>query len=418
MVIATNPEPTKPTTRSAAVQNASDPKLQSPSAAPGFSSVSRTPLVPESVLKRHGAYCAIDTRFRAAARLQAAIWLKAQNIRTAADDRAANSGHSFLGSILSTEAARAGKNFLSGNIFRLALREWLLCEDDAAIDPERLFGNALSSAPLCFSLFGPMALDLKLATSVFRELLPGFVHKIEQISFEHSPGRRNDRFLSDRTAFDLAVRVITPDGEPGTIFIEVKYSESMEGPAARMRDRYNEASRQVRLYRDPDSAILRSLAVEQLWREGMLAQLAVDNGVTPRAVFMAIGPRLNRRVQAAFRVYEAELIDADKREADRVAFAPLTLEAVIEAIAVAGASDLAQALWGRYCDFDQVYRLSMQELAGDGPVSSAPHSRANARNASQPALPPARRQVSSRGITRSALPAKARTSRSSKQAVR
>jgi hypothetical protein len=132
------------------------------------------------------------------------------------------------------------RKFWNGShIHRLALREWLLCEDDAAIDPERLFGNALSSVPLCFSLFGPMALDLELATSVFRDLLPGFVHEVEQIIFEHSPGRRNERFLSDRTAFDLAVRVITPDGEPGTIFIEVKYSESMEGPAARMRDRYN-----------------------------------------------------------------------------------------------------------------------------------------------------------------------------------
>ncbi|MFX8106702.1 hypothetical protein ABTK92_20750, partial [Acinetobacter baumannii] len=79
---------------------------------------------------------------------------------------------------------------------------------------------------------------------------------------------------------------------------------------------------------------------------------------------MVIGPRLNRRVQAAFRVYEAELLDADQREPDRVAFAPLTLETVIEAVAAAGAPDLAQALWGRYCDLDQVYRLSMQEFAG------------------------------------------------------
>lgn len=390
-----------------------------PEAAPissSFTQPPRAPLVPDSVLKRHGAYCAIDTRFRAAARLQQAIWLKEQNIATAADDHSARNIHSFLGSVLSADAARAGKNFLTENIYRLALREWLLCEDDAAIDPERLFGNALSSMPLVFNLFGPLALDLKLATSVFRELLPGFVHKVEQIIFEHSPGRRNDRFLSDRTAFDLAVRVITPDGEPGTIFCEAKLSESMEGPAARMRDRYNEAAKAVRLYRDPDSAILRSVAIEQLWREHMLAQLAVDNDVTPRAVFMAIGPRLNRRVQAAFRVYEAELIDAD--QPDRVAFAPLTLEAVIEAIAVAGVSELAQALWGRYCDFDRVYQLSMQELAGDGPTSSVTRSRANARNATQPALPPARRQISSQGRTRKPHPAKARTSGSSKQAVR
>lgn len=329
---------------------------------PTFRQFTRTPLIPEAVLKRHGAYCAIDTRFRAAARLQQALWLKEQNIPTLADG--STKPHSFLGTILSADAAHAGKNFLSPEVHRLALQEWLLCEEDAAIDPERLFGNALSSMPLAFSLFGPLALNTKLATTVFRNLLPDFVQSVQRIIFEHSPGRRNSRFLADRTAFDLAVHVTTPDGEPATIFIEVKFSESMEGPAARMRDRYNEASSQVRLYRDPDSAILRSLAIEQLWREHMLAQFAVDQEITSRAVFMVIGPRLNRRVQAAFRVYEAELLDADQREPDRVAFAPLTLETVIEAVAAAGAPDLAQALWGRYCDLDQVYRLSMQEFAG------------------------------------------------------
>lgn len=359
---------------------------------PQFRQLTRTPLVPETVLKRHSAYCAIDTRFRAAARLQQALWLKNQNIPALADDR--TKSHSFLGTILTPDATRAGKNFLSPEIHRLALHEWLLCEDDAAIDPERLFGNALSSMPLVFNLFGPLALNTELATAVFRILLPDFVHSVQRIIFEHSPGRRSDRFLTDRTAFDLAIHVTTPDGEPSIVYTELKLSESMDSSAARMRDRYNEASSQVRLYRDPDSAILRSLAIEQLWREHMLAQLAVDQGITSRAVFMAIGPRLNRRVQAAFRVYESELIGIDQREPHRVAFAPLTLETVIEAIAAAGASDLAQALWGRYCDLDQVYRLSMQEFAGDNVEPPSPLS-TNTTPASTPALPPARRRMSS-----------------------
>lgn len=342
--------------------------LASP-ASPPFRQLTRVPLVPEAVLKRHSAYCAIDTRFRAAARFQQALWLKDQDIPTVADVSA--KPHSFLGAILSSEAARAGKNFVSPDVHRLALQEWLLCEEDAAIDPDRLFGNALSSMPLVFNLFGPLALNIELATAVFRVLLPDFVHSVQRIIFEHSPGRRKESFLADRTAFDLAIHVTTLDGETGTIFAEVKFSESMDGPAARMRDRYNEAASQVRLYHEPDSAILRSLAIEQLFREHMLGQLCVDQGITSRAIFMAIGPRLNRRVQAAFRVYEAELLDADQRDDDRVAFAPLTLETMIEAIATAGAADLAQALWGRYCDLDQVYRLSMQEFTGGNDVRSA-----------------------------------------------
>lgn len=357
---------------------------------PTFIQLARTPLVPERVLKSYGAYCAIDTRFRAGARLLQCLWLRENGISSALSAENAFPYDSF-GSVLSAEAARSGKNFFSEDIHHLALQEWLLCEEGAAIDDERLFGNALSSMPLIFNLFGPLALDLKLATVVFRVLLPDFVRDVERLAFETSPGRRSDRFLADRSSFDLAAYVQTTDGHKATIYIEMKYSESMEGPAARMRDRYNEASHQVRLYRDPDAPILRSLALEQLWREGMMAQLAVDNGVTPRALFMAIGPRLNRRVQAAFRVYHSELLDVDNLESDRVPFVPLTLETVIEAIATAGAIEHAQALWSRYCDFERIYRLSLEELTGI--PSSQP--KQNHHSTDAPALPQARRPIGS-----------------------
>jgi integrase len=136
-----------------------------------------------------------------------------------------------------------------------------MCEPDAAYDSERLFNNSLSSTPLCFSLFGPMVRDLNLATSVFRTLLgDDFVERVEKFSFETAPlGRRSAAGLMDRTAFDLAVHIVSADGQRGTIFIEVKYSESMEGPAARMRDRYNEASKEVRLTTDDVLAVLKPI---------------------------------------------------------------------------------------------------------------------------------------------------------------
>jgi hypothetical protein len=230
--------------------------------------------------------------------------------------------------------------------------------------------------PLTFNLFGPMVLDLDLATAVFRQLLPEFVHQVTGFIFEHSPGRHQEHLLNDGSACDVAVRVVTPDGDEATIFIEVKYSEDMTGPAARLRDRYDEVSRASGLFVDPDSKLLRSLALEQLWREHMLAQLAVDQGVTPRAMFVAIGPRLNRRAMAAFRVYENELIPVDDQGDNRVRFQALTLEAVIEALATAGAEPIARELWRRYADFERVYRLSMEEFAesdsGDGNSSSLP----------------------------------------------
>ncbi|MCK1367669.1 hypothetical protein [Bradyrhizobium sp. 62] len=363
-----------------------------------FVQLARSPLVPERVLKRYGAYCAIDTRFRSAARLLQCLWLKRQGVAMAPPEgRDPSTGNRAFGSILSVNDAAAGKNFLSPAIHQLALREFLLREEDAAIDEERLMGNALSSMPLAFNLFGPLALDLKLATAVFRQILPDFVQTVERILFEHSPARRDDSFLADRTAFDVAVLLITPEGKRATIFIEVKYSESLEGPIARPRDRYEEAAEEVQLYRNPASAMLRSLAIEQFWREHMLAQLIVDRELTSKAVFMAIGPRLNRRVQAAFRAYEAELLHEDSAE-DRVEFVPLTLESIIQAIASAGAIELATTLWERYCDFHRVYRLAVEELATP-PASAQSEAAPSGGTPANPtaasarrALPPARRR--------------------------
>ena len=335
----------------------------------------RIPLVPQALLKAHGVDCIIDTRFRASARLLQRLWLKDNNIATGLHVRSDTEGQILLPleSLLSSEAAHAGRNFLSPAIHTLVRRELIMREEGACYDEERLFGNSLSSMPLVFNVFAPLAMDLKLASAVFRSLLPDFVDHVDAIRFETSPGRREERFLNDGTAFDLAVEVITPDGEPATIFVEIKYSEDMAGPAARWRERYDEASRQVGIFIDPDAVALRSFALEQLWREHMLAQLAVNEGVTRRAIFIAIGPRLNRRIQAAFRCYANELIPDDDLPDDRVRFRSITLEAVIDTIHQSGAAELAKKLWARYCDFERVFYLAMAEYTkSDAPIDEVP----------------------------------------------
>jgi hypothetical protein len=331
-----------------------------PTNRPKHTQLTRTPWVPERLLQEYGGMCSIDSRFRRAARTLQIIWMRDHGIPNAIVD---NERDTHLGSYLSADAAESGLNFLSPAIHFLALRELLLREQNAAYDEDRLVANSLSSQPLVFNAFGPLALDLKLATKVFRQLLPDFVHSVERIAFEHSPGRRDERYLADRTAFDVAVHVTTPEGEPGIVYTELKYSEDMAGPAARWRERYAEALKEVRLYKDPDSPILRSTPIEQLMREHALAQLAVDNGITPRAMFIAIGPHLNRHVQAAFVIYANELLPIDGTDRTRVAFRHFTLESFIDAIDVAGDQETADRLWGRYCNFQRVYDAALHVLA-------------------------------------------------------
>lgn len=331
----------------------------------------RVPLVPEGILKRHHAFISTDTRFRSAARLLASYWREDQNIPIGfhvTDEPKPK--HIKLGSRLRPDAARAGLNFINPAVFDLVRHTLMLREEGAMIDEGRLHTNALSSMPLCFNLLGPLALDRGLATKVFAAILPGFVHTVESIDFETSPGRRDARFLDDGSAFDAALQVITPDGQPATVFIEVKYSEGMTGPVARHRPRYDEASREVRLYRDPDAMVLRSTALEQLWREHMMAQRAVDLGAVGKALFVGIGPRLNRRVQGAFKAYQAELANPElKGDLDRVGFMSVTIEAIIEAMAMAGAVSTARRLWGRYCDFG---RVLIRAISPPSPSSPTP----------------------------------------------
>ncbi|QQO34279.1 hypothetical protein JJC00_00725 [Bradyrhizobium diazoefficiens] len=335
-----------------------------------YRQLARTPWVPERLLQQLGGMCEIDSRFRRAARLLQILWMRDQGIPNAAVEE--RGGH--LGSYLRADAAESGRNFISPQIHLLALRELLLREEDAAIDEDRLIGNALSSMPLVFNAFGPLALDTKLATAVFRQMLPEFVHSVERIAFEHSPGRRDHRFLADRSAFDVAVHITTPEGEAGIVYAEVKYSEEMAGPVARWRERYDQALKEVHLYKNPDSTILRSPPIEQLMREHMLAQLSVDHGITPRAMFIGIGPRLNRRANAAFRVYANELLPVADDDPTRVHFRHFTLETLIDAIDVAGDQETADQLWKRYCDFQRVYDAALAVVAPKAPCSEPPNS--------------------------------------------
>lgn len=291
------------------------------------------------------------------------LWLRDQKIASAAP---ADGQSTHLGSYLSPEAAEAGLNFLNPDIHLLALREMLLREEDAAYDEDRLIANSLSSMPLVFNAFGPLALDMRLASKVFRELFPGFVRSVENVRFETSPGRKDDRYLSDRSAADVALDIRTPQGERGIIFVEMKYSEDLShsvSPTRWTKPRYEAALKEVRLFKNPASPLLRSAPIEQLTREHMLSQLAVDNGACQRALFVAIAPRLNRRCSAAFKIYANELLPVDESDRARVAFHQLTLEALIDAIDVAGDQDTADRLWQRYCNFQRVYDAALHVLA-------------------------------------------------------
>src|SRR3954454_23803296 len=96
-------------------------------------------LVTQSLLQAHGVDCITDTRFRAAARLLQSLWLKDNNIATGLHVRLDANGEILipLGSLLSREAAKTGRNFLSPAIHTFVRHELILREEGAYYDEER-----------------------------------------------------------------------------------------------------------------------------------------------------------------------------------------------------------------------------------------------------------------------------------------
>jgi hypothetical protein len=309
----------------------------------------RVPYLSEKALRDHKVYERADDRFRSAVRARQALlreqkgWDIGLYPPTADNQREIGS---YLGH------ANPDANFITPEVAQLVRREVAYREDDALIDQERLYRNKVSSHPATFNLFGPLKLDLKLASAVARRLCPDFIRQATAVLFEHSPARRHPAFTADRTAFDVLIKAQTTAGR-GFIAIEVKFTESMAETPARLRRRYDELSTACGLFKDPDHPELRAAPLQQLWRQHMLAAAMVQNGLYNAGRFMVVAPALNRRVWDAIAQFRSHLI----QDGAVVAFDAINFESFVTAIRKAGAKETAASLHERYNDWTSLDAL-------------------------------------------------------------
>lgn len=312
------------------------------------------PIIPTSILRRHHVHEPLDHRFRAAARLLQSLWRIRQGLPMG--QYALRSGTKRrLGSRIAEREAAAGANFLSADIAVMTRREVAYREVGALIDEHRLWTNLLSSMPLTFNAFGPLRLDLDLATRMIQALCPGLDDAtVTAILFEHAPGRGDAGYTGDHTAWDAFIIYQRANGRRGFLAIEVKYSESMADASRELNPRYAELAAESGLYRDPAGDALQRGGLQQLYREHVLAYATVTLGDQyDEGRFIVLAPALNRPVQKAIRAYAKQLAES---ASDTIGFDHWTLEHFVDQMRACGAAAHADKLHERYCDWELVDR--------------------------------------------------------------
>ena len=173
-----------------------------------------------------------------------------------------------LGSMLDDEGDRPGANFV--NAAALAAYEK---RAGLGVEPYRARRNLLSSQPMCINIFGPMALDLDLATRALRAWLPGEVARVTDVRIEWAPEPR-DEFLDDRTSFDAFVEYEDVDGQLAFLGVETKLTEPFTSTGGyHRRPAYRALTTAPGSPWIPDSlSRLGDVTWCQLWRNHLLVQ--------------------------------------------------------------------------------------------------------------------------------------------------
>ena len=297
-------------------------------------------VIDRELLIGHHVFVSSDNEFQAEARLRQALWSERRGLKIG----------EHRGRPLGSRLAMPYAKDTLANYVTDAIRDVVRAE---VLDPKkaegklyrepRIFDDLLSSQPLCFNLFGELQRDLDLASRVFAGLLEDASIRVTGIEFEHSPGRGDQRFTADYSAFDVFVAYTSATATRGFVGIEVKYAESLGGAPARHRPRYDEVAEAMGVFLPEARQRLRKLPLEQFWRDHLLAASLLLHGGSgfEAGSFVVIYPEGNTVVGKAVADYRACLRDGST-------FRTWTLESVLDAAEAAGAGAWVVEVRERY----------------------------------------------------------------------
>lgn len=242
----------------------------------------------------------------------------------------------LLGSMLDEHGAAAGANFIDPAV-RLVYAQ----HSKQGVEAFRCERNMLSSQPMCFNLFGPLALDTALATRLMQAVLPDEIAVVEEVRIEFAPEPRQ-QYLDNRTSFDALVRYRTPDGHPAFLGIETKLTEPFTQRAGAKHHVYEALSRREdSIWRQSDWDRLADPRWRQLWQNHLLVEALRRHPAAPfgqRGLLVLVSHPSDERCARTSAAYSTTLVSSEET------FVDLPVDALLPAWREAVSTD-AERRW-------------------------------------------------------------------------
>jgi hypothetical protein len=228
----------------------------------------------------------------------------------------------LVGSTFDPEAIAADRrlNFIDEAAYRHAERRAREVQvEGGTLDSGRLFGNLLSSMPMCFNLLGAVG-TAPAFTDLIRAVFDHDAADVDDVVCEAPSPPQWD----DRTAFDAQVDYRTRAGERRFLAVETKYTE----PFTQTRyDRplYHQITDESGWFQPGAADELVDPAMNQLWR-GLLLMTVVEDHLAATGRYVVIAPADDAAAIAAVETTRSWMVP---HEAERLTFVPL--ERIVDA---------------------------------------------------------------------------------------
>lgn len=262
------------------------------------------------------------TQFKRRSRWQQAWWRERYSLPIGGHTSPGKEAPTPNGSRMElTLAKKTGCNFLSQEIRDTVAKRLSYREPHQTLNEERLWSDLLSSMPMCFNLFGELDCDRDRFNMTVAALWPDSPGDPYRLLFEWSPGRRNPRYLNNRSAFDCAILLRDHSGKRGVIGIETKYHEHTKMEATPDADkrlpRYIEVTKRSKAFRTGWESTLIGTDLQQFWLDHLLVLSMLQHPDTNWSWgrFVVAYPTANKSIEEAADRYKAVLVKPDTFEA-------------------------------------------------------------------------------------------------------